>query len=415
MVREFDAVVIGAGALGASTAFHLVAQGFGRIALIDKHAAASQTSPRAAGLTQQLRATEALTLIAARSTQKIIDFTAETGQPMECFRGGSVKLARRPEHVDQLREEVERAKQWGIDLRWFESSRLPELSPFIHPDGVLAATYNPHDLYLEPGQVPRGYVRAAVALGVELIEHTVARRIIVENGAVAGVELADEDIRSPVVVDAAGAWSRLFAATADVRPAIVPTRHQLLITEPLDGVKPDQPIVRIIDANVYVRPDRGGLMLGGYESDPEQYPSPPDDIAELTLDLQVLRGLADQVREQMPVFQDVFARGAIREHRGGLPTVSPDGRLLLGPVTSLPGLYLATGCNVGGLSASPGIGAVLADLIATGRSSVGDVSDLSPDRFGPEFLDERRLREATRHRYAHQYSPLKTEEMRGAP
>ncbi|MGH2355758.1 MAG: NAD(P)/FAD-dependent oxidoreductase, partial [Chloroflexota bacterium] len=209
----------------------------------------------------------------------------------------------------------------------------------------------------------------------------------------------------PAVVDAAGAWARAVAAAAGVRPAVVPTRHQLLITEPLPGVRPEQPIVRLVDANVYVRPDRGGLLLGGYEPDPVQYDGQrlPDDfqIEHLELDLTVLRRLADRVREQFPVFQEVFARGAIREHRGGLPTMSPDAQFLLGESSALPGLFFATGCNVGGLSTAPAAGEALAELIATGRAAIGDLTPLAPDRFGA--LDEATLRTATRHEYAYQY------------
>jgi len=66
----------------------------------------------------------------------------------------------------------------------------------------------------------------------------------------------------------------------------VPTRHQLLITEPIAGVGPEFPIARVIDANVYVRHERGGLMLGGYEPDPLQPDVLPDDVAELPLDIE---------------------------------------------------------------------------------------------------------------------------------
>jgi 4-methylaminobutanoate oxidase (formaldehyde-forming) len=403
--READVVVVGAGALGASVAFHLAAGGGRQVVLVDRSAAASQTSPRAAGLTQQIRQSELLTRIAVRSCEKIVHFEEETGEPLECVVSGSVKLARLPEHVAQLEDEVARAARWGVPLHRLDPAELPRLSPFVSPRGVLAATYNPDDLYLEPVQIPRGYARAAVARGATLLEHTPVRRLLLEHGRVAGVALDDGEIRAPAVVDAAGAWSRAVVAPAAARPAVVPTRHQLLITEPLAGVRREQPIVRVVDANVYVRPERGGLLLGGYEADPIQFDGEhlPEgfQIAQLELDLAVLRRLADRVREQLPVFQDVFARGAIREHRGGLPTMSPDAQFLLGESAQVPGLFFASGCNVGGLSTAPALGEALADLIATGKAAVGDLTPLAPDRFGP--LDEAALRAASRREYAYQY------------
>ena len=150
--------------------------------------------------------------------------------------------------------------------------------------------------------------------------------VVLRNGTVAGVETEHGTIRCETVVDAAGGWLRAVAALAGAQVKMVPTRHQLLITEPIDGVQPMQPITRIIDANVYVRPDEGGLMLGGYEADPMQFPNGklPErfDIADLKLDLGVLRRLADSVREQLPVFQRVPGEIKLRVHRGGLPTMT---------------------------------------------------------------------------------------------
>ena len=402
---EADVVVVGAGAFGASVAFHLAARRRRKIVLVERYTEGSQTSPRAAGLTQQIRQTELLTRISVRSCRKIVDFTAETGEPLRCFVSGSVKLARRPEHVTQLAEEVERAARFGVNLRPLDPAELPRLSPFVSPEGVRAATYNPDDLYLEPVQIPVGYAHGAVARGARLLLNRPVRRVLLEGGEAAGVALDGLEIRAGTVVDAAGAWARAVGATAGAPPAIVPTRHQLLISEPIAGVQPEQPIARVIDANVYVRPDSGGLLLGGYEPDPVQYGDDrlPDDleIKDLELDLGVLRRLADSVREQFPVFQDVFARGAIRIHRGGLPTMTPDARFLFGATKAVPGLYIATGCNVGGLSTAPALGEALAEVIDTGAASIGDITPLDPDRFGP--IDPETLFASTHREYVYQY------------
>lgn len=404
--RDADVVVIGAGALGSSTTFHLSAAGGRRVVLIDRHAIASQTSPRAAGLTQQMSGHEAMSNLARRSCAQIASFAADTGQPMVFFRSGSVKLARNEEHAAQLRDEVARAEQWGIPLRAIDPSDVPRLSPFVRPEGVLYATHNPEDIYLEPVQIPRGYALAARERGALVVEHTAVERLLTENGRVAGVATARGEIRAPVVVDAAGAWTRPVAATGGATVAVVPTRHQLLISEPIEGVRPEQPIVRIVDANVYVRPDNGGLMLGGYERDPRQLPDALDDVASMELDLGVLRRLADLVKEQLPVFQEVFERGAIRVHRGGLPTVTPDGQKILGAVSGLPGLFVASGCNVGGLSTAPALGEALAELIVSGKSTI-DVGAMSPDRFSLEVSGGAGLAAAARRQYAYQYWRVK--------
>src|SRR5271154_1772340 len=110
-----DAIVIGAGALGAATAFHLAKTGL-FVALLDKAELASQSSPRAAGLSGQLRSDATMTRIAAKGVEKIAIFGAETGEPMVFFQPGSLKIARRSEHELQLHEEVERGTGIGLDV-----------------------------------------------------------------------------------------------------------------------------------------------------------------------------------------------------------------------------------------------------------------------------------------------------------
>src|SRR5205814_393814 len=148
--------------------------------LLERGLLASQTSPRAAGLTSQIRATPSLTKLARRAVVKLAAFADETSQPLRFTQSGALKIARTDRDGEQLGREIARGRA------------------------------------------------------------------------------------------AAGAWSRIVAGSLGGALPVVPTRHQLLITEPIAGVGPEFPIARVIDANVYVRHERGGLMLGGYEPDPMQ-------------------------------------------------------------------------------------------------------------------------------------------------
>jgi glycine/D-amino acid oxidase-like deaminating enzyme len=209
------------------------------------------------------------------------------------------------------------------------------------------------------------------------------------------------EIRARIVVDAAGAWLRRVAALGGSTVKLVPTRHQLMITVPLPGVRPEQPITRIIDANVYVRPDKGGLMLGGYEPDPVQYDMAalPESfgIDDMPLDLSVLRRLAESVAAQFPIFRDI----ALQEHRGGLPTMTADGEHVVGPAPGLSGLYVIGGCCVGGLTTAPALGELLAEWITQGRASP-DLALMAPDRMATGIAEDE-LRELCRLQYAHHY------------
>jgi glycine/D-amino acid oxidase-like deaminating enzyme len=398
--ERVDAAVIGAGALGAATAFHLARAGLS-VALLDKAELASQTSPRAAGLSGQLRSGEAMTRIAARAVRKIADFQVETGEPMVFFQPGSLKVARRPEHEAQLHDEVRQGQQLGLDVAIIPLDEARRLMPYLHTEGVRAVMHMRSDVYLEPVQIPAGYARASARLGATLLPDTPVEEIVTQGGAVAGVRTPRGEIRTRVVVDAAGAWLRVVAAQGGSTVKLVPTRHQLMVTVPLPDVRPNQPITRVIDANVYVRPEKGGLMLGGYEPDPVQYDMrdlPPGfRIDDLALDLSVLRRLAESVAPQFPVFRDI----AIQEHRGGLPTMTADGEHVLGPAPGVAGLYVIGGCCVGGLSTAPALGELLAEWITQGRPSM-DVSFMAPDRLATGLAEEE-LRELCRLQYAHHY------------
>jgi len=112
----------------------------------------------------------------------------------------------------------------------------------------------------------------------------------------------------------------------------------------------------------------------------------------------VLRALAAQVTAEAPA----PGTAAVAEHRGGLFTMSPDGRFVAGPVTQLPGLWLASGCNGSGFSSSPALGEALAAWITTGSPPPG-FEALSPARFGP--LPEDTLLARGLWQYAHYYDP----------
>ena len=161
--------------------------------------------------------------------------------------------------------------------------------------------------------------------------------IPVTGGRVTGAQTADRLIAAPVVVDAAGGWVRQVAELAGAPVPLAPVRHQLLITGPDPEIDPADPIVRVVDAAVYLRPSRGGLMFGGFEAgplplDPRQQPS-SFTTDDLPLDLAVLHKLAAQVSAEAPA----AGTAPVAEHRGGLFTMSPDGRFVAGPVPGRAG------------------------------------------------------------------------------
>jgi glycine/D-amino acid oxidase-like deaminating enzyme len=264
LIDSADVVVIGSGAFGASAAYHLARRGL-RVAVLERSALASQTSPRAAGLSSQVRATPALTKLAQRAVAKLTAFTGETGQPLRFTQSGALKIARTERDAEQLAREVKRGSAGGVPIDFVSVAEARKRLPILGERGIVAVTWSPTDCNVEPSELPIGYCRAAEKLGAVLLPNTPATGFEIGARGIEGMRTPRGTIATRAVVDAAGARARVVAAGLGAVLPVVPTRHQLLITEPIAGVGPEFPIARVIDANVYVRHERGGLMLGSYE------------------------------------------------------------------------------------------------------------------------------------------------------
>ena len=395
-------MVIGAGALGLSTALHCALAGRS-VAVVERHIAGSQASGRAAGLFKSVQADELRTRLARRSIVKAATFADWAGPPLTIARPGSYLIARTAQHREFLARELAQSRRWGADVRGATRAQLTRLS-YYQPAGDDFALWCPEDIYIEePLRLIEALLAACQRHGAVVTEHEPVTGISVTAGRVAGIQTGGRSIAAPVVVDAAGAWVRHVADLAGAQVPVAPVRHQLLITAPTALIDPADPIARVVDAAVYLRPARGGLMFGGFEPgplpvDPGRQPASftTDDVP---LDLGVLRQLAAQITAEVPV----ASTAPVAEHRGGLFTMSPDGRFVAGPVPDLPGLWVASGCNGSGFSSSLAIGEALATWITSNNPPPG-MTALSPGRFGPLPDDELLTRGLWQ--YAHYYDPV---------
>ncbi len=405
MAIRADVVVIGAGAFGLSVALHCALRGRS-VVVAERRTAGSQASRRAAGLFKSVQADALRTSLALTSIDKVLRFEEWAGVPLDVRRSGSLLIARTGKHKAILRAEAERARAWGVDVT--ETDPADRVT-YYRASGAELAVWCPRDIYLEePYSLIEAYLAACRRLGVQILETEPVVTVLTSGGRVTGVETTGNRVDAGTVVDAAGAWVRQVAELARgpfprCKVAVAPFRHQLLITEPAPAVPGTDPIVRVIDAAVYLRPARGGLMFGGFETDPlpldprMQHESFSTD--DVPLDLGLLRKLASQVADEAPLASEA----GVAEHRGGLFTMTPDGRFVAGPVPELPGLWVASGCNGSGFSFSPVIGEALADWIAGGRDAAVRLAPLAPGRFG-QIADERLLRDGA-WQYAHYYDP----------
>jgi glycine/D-amino acid oxidase-like deaminating enzyme len=332
-------------------------------------------------------------------------FAEETGQPLDWVHSGSLKVARRTEDAEVIQADIARGRCLGMDVEQITLPEAHRLNPFLQTEGVAAVLRVGDDMYFDPAQVAVGFARGAEARGVRLMPSTSVTSVRIASGRVEAVETDKGPIETPVVVDAAGAWTRQVAAASGIRIPLVPTLQQLIVTEMVPGVRPDLPMVRIMDAAVYMRPCQDGLLWGVYEEEPTFFDmdefSPTFRIADLKLDAEILWRAAEDVKAQLPILR----KAKMREHRGGIPTMTSDGHHIVGPVPGAEGFFALSGCNVAGLSISPALGDAVAAWISEGEPPF-DLSLMSISRFGPEAQTEAWLRKNAAWQYRHFYGAV---------
>src|SRR5262249_51126908 len=175
-----------------------------------------------------------------------------------------------------LRRELAESRRWGADVHEASRAQLAGGLGYYRAAGAEFALWGPEAVYIEePAWVVRGSPDACRLRGVAGLGERGGAGMPGTRRAGSGVGTALRSIAARVVVDAAGAWARRVADLAGASVRVAPVRHQLLITAPAPEVNPADPIARIADAAVYLRPARGGLMVGGFEARP-----PPLDPRE---------------------------------------------------------------------------------------------------------------------------------------
>ncbi len=402
-VQEASVVVVGGGIWGCSIAYHLARAGVTDVVVLERRELACGNTPQAAGLVGQLRSTELMCRSIQEVVRRLLAWEREHGEECGFRQVGSLKLALTDARVRELEHHVAQARAWGLEVEPVSPKAAQAWVPFLRPDAIKGAAWIPRDGYVEPYTLAMAIARAARKLGVRFETQRAVTAITVDRGGVRGVETPGGSLTAPRVIVAAGPWVERVGEALGLAFDTVPLRHQHWTTAPMAAVPRDLPVVRIPDASVYIRPEVGGLMLGGFEARPKAF-----RMADLPLtfeiehtekDLGVLEELGAGLTEIFPL----LGSAPVLKGCAGLPTFTPDGQYLLGEAPTVPGLYVAAGCNAIGIAGSLLIGEWMSELVLEGRTRA-DTRTQSVTRFGSRYASRRRLREACESIYANFYS-----------
>lgn len=396
-VKTADVIVIGGGVAGLSTAMQLGARGR-KVVLVERAALGSGSTGRAAGLLGQLRSTPAATKMLMDGVEIVKDLEARTATKI-FHQTGSLRVAQTPDRVAEVRSHVAMGKSIGFAVDHIDATEVAKLLPYMRVDDLLDACYCPTDGHLAPAELAASFARVAREHGVVLYTQTPAEAIRIESGRVVGVRAGGRTVDAPVVVNAGGPWSYLVAELAQTPLPTAAIGHYYLTTRPTDDtpVDPLSPAVRDRGNRIYSRPESGGLIVGMYEAEPDEYDMEtlPGDFDMSTMhvsrtNIHVAR-LLDAVGRRFPFVTERTPMTLTT----GIMTFTPDGQPFCGKVREIEGLYHCAGFCGHGIVQSPVIGVIMAELIVDGKTQY-DIQQIEADRFFdvPKYRDRAAIKRA---------------------
>jgi glycine/D-amino acid oxidase-like deaminating enzyme len=404
MTRQASTVIVGGGVWGLSTAYHLARTGRTDVQVLERNGKLfDETTSQAAGLVGQIRATPLMRRAIRYAIDLFMGFERETGHDPGFRQVGSLLLALTSERMTSFEEHVEQANGNGVEARFVDEAEMSRLAPHLDVKRVEGGYFVTEDGYLDPRQCARAFCAAAEDLGARIRTGTAATGLSVRDGRVVGVETDRGFVEAEQVVVTAGPWTGVVAKMVGYEPAVVPIRHQRVITTPASGIPDHHPVVRVTDASCYLRPEEGGYLYGFFEPDPTSY-----DLDELpagfrTADIEEPVEVMEEARERLAPIFPVLKELEIVDYKRGLTTFAPDGAYLVGPVPQVEGLFVATGCAALGIAGSAAVGSWLANWVAQGDAGE-DVSSVNLDRFGDKALDRDWVRREGEEFYGGYYS-----------
>ena len=267
-------VVIGGGVIGTSTAYHLARLGWTDVLLLEQGVLSCGTTWHAAGLLGQLRATESGTRLVQYSARLYGELEAETGLATGLKRCGGVTVARTPDRMVQLRRTAATAEAYDLECELLTPAQALEHYPILETGDLLGALWLPGDATVNPVDVTASLARGARQRGVRIAERTRVTGITTERGRVTGVTTDRGQVEADVVVNCAGQWAKAVGLLCGVDVPLHSAEHFYVVTEAIDGVHPNLPILRDPDGYTYVKEEVGGLVVGGFEPTAKPWVAP---------------------------------------------------------------------------------------------------------------------------------------------
>lgn len=388
MTEQARVVVIGGGAVGVATLYHLVEKGWRDCILLERKELTSGSTWHAAGLLPLFNLSYSVGQIHKYSVALYSRLQA-AGTDIGLRRVGNIRLATTADRMDEYRHYAGVAATIGVEVAFLTPDEVREIWPLCATDGLLGAIRHPQDGYVQPADLTQALAAAARAGGAQIRRHTVVTGIDPGPGGRDWiVRTATGEIACEHVVACTGSFARATGAMVGLDVPVMPVEHQYIVTEAHPEILarrkaglPEMGVLRESDGSWYMREEAGGLLLGPYEAGaPACYVDGPDPESEYELFQEDLDRLAPHIESairRVPAFGEA---GVKRVYNGAI-AYTPDGSPLVGPAPGLRNFWLNEGHSFG-ITAAGGAGWQLAEWIVEGEPGI-DMLGVDPRRFGP--------------------------------
>ena len=378
-ITTADIVILGAGVMGASIAFHLAKRNAGKIVVVDKGHVGQGGSGRSSALIRMHYSYPPEVQLALISLHMFQNWRETVGEEGDFRKTGFVRIVH-PGETERLKQNVKMQRDLGVNVKLIDRVELKELEPDWNVDEVELAAYEPDSGYGDGAGVANDFLTRARDLGVTYLpkKHAALRvqgeRVLGVGMLGDGTEDGDGEISAPVVVAATGPWTRPLFDQIGIDLPIETEYHQVAILKNAPDMKGGGCACIDSVTATYFRSDAHDKFLigdfyGQRGADPDNFPQRASDDG--------LEEIIERACRRVPKLENAEVMRGVT----GVYDMTPDSRPLLGKIPGVDGLYICAGFSGMGFKISPAIGLVMSELLLDGRGKSVDISAFCPGRF----------------------------------
>lgn len=403
-------VIIGGGAIGASSLYHLAKAGWTDCVLLEKNELTAGSTWHAAGNVPTFSSSWSIMNMQRYSASLYRDLGALVDYPMNYHVTGSIRLGHSKERLQEFKRVVGMGRYQGMDLDILSPEEMRSRYPFLETHDLTGALYDPYDGDIDPAQLTQALAKGARDMGAKIIRFcpvTAARR---ENDEWV-ITTPQGEIRCEYVVNAAGYYAREVGKMFGRDVPMMVMSHQYILFDEIPELAAwskeaghKLPLLRDVDSSYYLRQEKNGMNLGPYERNCRAHWVTPDDPMPEDFSFQLFPDDLDRLEwylndavERVPI---LGTAGLSRIINGPIP-YAPDGNPLIGPMPGVPNAFEACVFTFG-ICQAGGAGKVLAEWITEGQTE-WDMWSCDPRRY-TDYTDQDYCIAKGMEIYGHEYA-----------